>query len=151
MHWQKEAAEQVAAAEKHRADALEAASAPEVIVVADNDEESGDASAASSSSSSSSSNSSNNSNNSSGLRALHEQQQQQDGVLAKVKQEKGDAEQQREEARDQVLCIVCMEAERSVLFVPCRHAAVCAGCAAELDECPICRAPIVTKQAMNLS
>ena len=28
---------------------------------------------------------------------------------------------------------------------------ICAGCAAELDECPICRAAIVTKHAMNLS
>jgi hypothetical protein len=40
-----------------------------------------------------------------------------------------------------------MTAERSVLFVPCGHAS----CAAELAECPICRAAIVTKHAMNLS
>ena len=61
-----------------------------------------------------------------------------------MKQEKGVAEQRLE-------CTVCMEVERSVLFLPCQHAATCAGCAAELDECPICRAAIVTKHAMNLS
>ena len=72
-------------------------------------------------------------------------------MLAKVKQEKGAAEQQREEARDRIECTVCMEAERSVLFLPCQHAATCAGCAAELEECPICRAAIVTKHVMNLS
>ena len=72
-------------------------------------------------------------------------------MLVKVKQEKGAAEQQREEARDRLECTVCMAAERSVLFVPCGHAAACAGCAAELAECPICRAAIVTKHAMNLS
>ena len=72
-------------------------------------------------------------------------------MLAKVKQEKDAAEQKSEEARDQIECTVCMAAERSVLFVPCGHAAACAGCAAELEECPICRAAIVTKHAMNLS
>jgi hypothetical protein len=36
--------------------------------------------------------------------------------LVKVKQEKGAAEQQREEARDRLECTVCMTAERSVLF-----------------------------------
>jgi hypothetical protein len=40
-------------------------------------------------------------------------------ILAKVKQEKGAAEQQREEARDRLECTVCMTAEHSVLFVPC--------------------------------
>ena len=53
------------------------------------------------------------------------------------------------EARDRLECTVCMAAERSVLFVPCGHAAACAGCAAELDECPICRAAIVTKQSFG--
>ena len=72
-------------------------------------------------------------------------------MLVKVKQEKGAAEQQREEARDRLECTVCMTAERSVLFVPCGHAAACASCAAELAECPICRAAIVAKHAMNLS
>ena len=73
-------------------------------------------------------------------------------MLAKVKQEKGAAEQQREEACDRVLCTVCMEVERNVLFLPCQHAATCAGCAADelLEKCPICRATIETKQPMNL-
>ena len=88
---------------------------------------------------------------SSGLRALHEQQQQQNGVLAKVKQERGMAEQQREEAQDRLQCAVCVDAERSVVFLPCSHVVVCGGCAAQLDECPLCRTAIEQKLAITVS
>jgi hypothetical protein len=88
---------------------------------------------------------------SNGLRALHEQQQQQGGALAKVKQEKGVAEQQLEEAQDRLECTLCMDVERNVLFLPCSHVVACDGCAAELDECPICRTAITQKLPMNMS
>lgn len=38
-------------------------------------------------------------------------------------------------------CVVCLERERSVAFVPCGHLSLCTECASQLSECPICRAP----------
>jgi hypothetical protein len=40
-------------------------------------------------------------------------------------------------------CVVCMTAPRSVEAMPCQHMCMCRGCAAKVDACPICRAPVV--------
>ena len=101
----------------------------------------GGAGAAASSSSSSSS------SKASGMQLL----QRQSEVLRQVKQERGVAEQQREQALDRLQCVICVDAERSVLFLPCSHVAACGGCAARLDECPICRGAIEQKVALNMS
>ena len=37
---------------------------------------------------------------------------------------------------------MCMESDRAVLFLPCGHAVACAGCAAGLRECPVCRGAV---------
>lgn len=43
-------------------------------------------------------------------------------------------------------CIMCMDKVRSVVFVPCGHLGVCAGCAAQCmsgtSQCPTCDKPI---------
>ena len=43
-------------------------------------------------------------------------------------------------------CVVCMDAARTHLFVPCGHQCVCAACAETLRRgkrpCPMCRGPI---------
>ena len=36
-------------------------------------------------------------------------------------------------------CVLCMENDVEVAFVPCGHFCVCVGCAAGLAQCPICR------------
>ena len=49
------------------------------------------------------------------------------------------------------VCIVCMEAEKSVGLMPCRHLCMCKGCTDKLIAqsgrqkamCPICRNPIM--------
>ena len=71
--------------------------------------------------------------------SLQREKAQQD-VLAKVKLE-------NEALEDRLLCTICMEADapRSVLFGPCDHLVACASCAAELAECPNCRATITTR------
>jgi len=40
------------------------------------------------------------------------------------------------------LCVVCLEKEKCVVMFPCKHLSTCTNCAAALDECPMCRAPI---------
>jgi hypothetical protein len=86
-----------------------------------------------------------------GLQVLLQQQRGAEDRLRQVKQEKGVAEQQREEAQDRLECTMCMEKERTVVFVPCSHVVVCGGCAALVDDCPMCRQTIEQKLAVRLS
>jgi len=37
-------------------------------------------------------------------------------------------------------CIVCLEAPREILLLPCRHVCCCKACADRLVRCPMCRA-----------
>ena len=47
---------------------------------------------------------------------------------------------------DEHLCVVCMDNERSCLYVPCNHLAVCAECDADIKAaslpCPMCNTAI---------
>lgn len=46
---------------------------------------------------------------------------------------------------DNAECVVCAAAQRDVVFFPCVHMVACAGCAAALPQCPICRANVVSR------
>ena len=52
--------------------------------------------------------------------------------------------------REQRLCVVCQEAEKTTLLMPCRHLCLCGGCSArpEVALCPLCRAPIADRIAV---
>jgi hypothetical protein len=44
-----------------------------------------------------------------------------------------------------LICVVCLEAQRAVVLLPCRHFVTCATCAATLPQprlCPMCRVPV---------
>ena len=48
---------------------------------------------------------------------------------------------------EETMCVVCFDAPKDHLIVPCGHQCVCAGCAEQLTNtrtptCPVCRAPI---------
>ena len=48
------------------------------------------------------------------------------------------------EEDDDQLCIVCLEALRTHVLVPCGHQCVCEGCSSTLvrtGTCPLCREP----------
>uniref|UniRef100_A0A7S0FYF1 RING-type domain-containing protein n=1 Tax=Pyrodinium bahamense TaxID=73915 RepID=A0A7S0FYF1_9DINO len=36
-------------------------------------------------------------------------------------------------------CVVCLEAPREILLLPCRHVCCCKACADRLERCPVCR------------
>eukprot|EP00053_Salpingoeca_punica_P008959 m.80086 g.80086 ORF g.80086 m.80086 type:complete len:336 (-) comp14822_c0_seq1:21-1028(-) len=42
----------------------------------------------------------------------------------------------------QAACVVCLSAPKNVVLLNCGHVCVCAGCAQQLQACPICRAGI---------
>lgn len=39
-------------------------------------------------------------------------------------------------------CLACNNEKRNVLFLPCKHNAVCSGCASDLSLCPLCESAI---------
>ena len=39
------------------------------------------------------------------------------------------------------VCAVCLDSQRRVVFLPCKHLCACVACASKLKICPICRAP----------
>jgi hypothetical protein len=48
---------------------------------------------------------------------------------------------------EETMCVVCFDAPKDHLIVPCGHQCVCAGCAEQLTKtrtptCPVCREPI---------
>lgn len=44
-----------------------------------------------------------------------------------------------EKLHDEKMCCVCMEEKISVILSPCKHAALCSGCADLVSSCPLCR------------
>ena len=44
------------------------------------------------------------------------------------------------------LCVVCMEQQPEVVFIPCMHAVACQACTSKIvsksNECPMCRTPL---------
>ena len=44
---------------------------------------------------------------------------------------------------EETLCVVCMDAPKNRVVLPCMHMCVCEACAQLLrDRCPVCRGPI---------
>lgn len=60
-------------------------------------------------------------------------------------------EEKLERMQEERTCKICMDAEVSVLFLPCGHLSCCALCANGMDLCPMCRAPIQEKIRTYLS
>ncbi|EFC44201.1 predicted protein [Naegleria gruberi] len=48
-------------------------------------------------------------------------------------------------------CIVCMENQREIVFLQCKHFITCSSCADQLRECPICRQSITKSMKVILS
>lgn len=53
-------------------------------------------------------------------------------------------QQQQQRLEQQMRCVVCLEADKNTVFIPCGHKACCFECANMIDprNCPICRALI---------
>uniref|UniRef100_A0A4W3K893 RING-type domain-containing protein n=1 Tax=Callorhinchus milii TaxID=7868 RepID=A0A4W3K893_CALMI len=45
-------------------------------------------------------------------------------------------------------CVVCLERESQMIFLPCGHVCCCQPCAVVLRTCPLCRAGIEQKIRM---
>lgn len=47
-----------------------------------------------------------------------------------------------ERLKEERSCRVCLDGDRTVVFLPCRHLATCPSCAAVVKTCPVCRSGI---------
>ena len=49
--------------------------------------------------------------------------------------------------KEQRLCVICQEKEKSVVLLPCRHMCSCDNCSdgSKIQCCPLCRHPIAHK------
>jgi len=64
-------------------------------------------------------------------------------VKKKPKQkEEPKVDEKKEEAVDPSECVVCMDAKRNVVNVPCGHIVCCMDCGILLKQCPMCRTAI---------
>lgn len=54
-------------------------------------------------------------------------------------------------SQDTLLCKVCMDRERGVVFQPCGHLVSCWNCSNLISDCPVCRSPILYKIRTYLS
>ena len=54
-------------------------------------------------------------------------------------------EEEKQASRRRTECIVCMDRDRQVIFLPCRHRVCCAICSETTDICPSCRVEVVEK------
>ena len=60
-------------------------------------------------------------------------------------------EEKLERMQEERLCKICMDAEVSVVFLPCGHLSCCSVCANGMKLCPMCRRPIHEKVRTYLS
>lgn len=59
-------------------------------------------------------------------------------------EDRQDTPEQSDQSYD-ASCVICLDAERTTVFIPCGHAACCSNCAALVQTCPICRQDIASK------
>ncbi len=82
------------------------------------------------------------------IEQLEELEKELKSVLTKIEQKKAVLiRNQIESQKEQRLCVICQEREKSVVLLPCRHLCLCANCATHdmLDQCPLCREGIAHK------
>lgn len=52
--------------------------------------------------------------------------------------------------RSNATCVMCLENDRNVVFLNCRHCVSCQTCSVRIDDCPVCRKPIFEKMKIYL-
>jgi hypothetical protein len=50
--------------------------------------------------------------------------------------------EENERLKSERLCVICLNKDKNVLFLPCAHLAACLDCSFNLLNCPICRSKI---------
>lgn len=56
--------------------------------------------------------------------------------------EKRQLQSRLDEAREALICRVCLDRPVAAVFMPCAHLNACQACSTSLTLCPLCRSPI---------
>jgi hypothetical protein len=48
-------------------------------------------------------------------------------------------------------CVICYEKDIKVLLKPCNHLCSCIQCSNKLEDCPMCRERIISKEIVKLT
>jgi len=67
--------------------------------------------------------------------------------LASLEEDRKSFEEEKRQAEEQRLCVVCVNHTKEVVFLPCGHLCMCSGCmeregGARVRDCPMCRRAI---------
>ena len=65
-----------------------------------------------------------------------------------ITQEELSAERRiRVQAEDDRCCVICQDRPKCMVLLPCAHLCLCDHCGplAEMDACPMCRQPVLTR------
>eukprot|EP00933_Yihiella_yeosuensis_P057931 TRINITY_DN5805_c3_g1_i1.p1 TRINITY_DN5805_c3_g1~~TRINITY_DN5805_c3_g1_i1.p1 ORF type:complete len:366 (+),score=82.22 TRINITY_DN5805_c3_g1_i1:122-1219(+) len=79
-----------------------------------------------------------------------------DHRIAALQQELEQAERRHDAEMARIRCIICMDAQREVMFQPCKHVVCCSTCSEgppgrPVNQCPVCRQRISQKIKFTLS
>jgi hypothetical protein len=50
--------------------------------------------------------------------------------------------EENERLKNEKLCVICLNANKNILLLPCAHLAACFDCSFALKDCPMCRTKI---------
>jgi hypothetical protein len=50
--------------------------------------------------------------------------------------------QSQSQVPESLSCVVCMNSQKTVVFLPCKHLCSCHKCSIDLENCPLCRVKI---------
>lgn len=65
-----------------------------------------------------------------------------DELVENVNDDKSVLMEENERLKSERLCVICLNKDKNVLFLPCAHLAACLDCSFNLQNCPICRSKI---------
>ena len=61
------------------------------------------------------------------------------------KQKEKESNDKDEDEDDSKKCVICLEEDKCILLMPCKHVCCCEGCSNDVNKCPICRNKIESK------
>ena len=72
-------------------------------------------------------------------------------ALGAAEEELNRVKEKLETKLDPMKCIICKDNDRNTVPLSCKHLTSCEGCLSKVDNCPICRVPIIGGRFVTIS
>ena len=63
---------------------------------------------------------------------------------------RGKENDEKEEDNNNIKCVICLENDKCMLLMPCKHVCCCEQCSKDINQCPLCRKNIESKTKIYL-